>query len=74
MLLIFCLCSTLLKHEIEELTRAELDSREEIILNKTLLPESFSLEALKGHVQSIYCSIKNEEVSLFDAFFKYCSN
>lgn len=49
--------------EIEELVNAELDSAEEVNLNKFLLPESFSFEALKMHVQSIICSCGQEEVS-----------
>ncbi|XP_014224884.1 pachytene checkpoint protein 2 homolog [Trichogramma pretiosum] len=53
--------STLPEHEVEELVNAELDANEEVILNKSLIAESFSLEALKNHVVSIFCSCKQEE-------------
>ncbi|KAL7293970.1 hypothetical protein TKK_0012549 [Trichogramma kaykai] len=53
--------STLPEHEVEELVNAELDANEEVILNKSLVAESFSLEALKNHVVSIFCSCKQEE-------------
>ena len=50
--------------EIEELVQAELDSVEEILLNKSLLPPSYSIEGLKNHVKSIFCSCGPEEVNL----------
>lgn len=56
--------SLLSKTEIEELSQAELDSQDEVVLNKPMLPESFSFEALKMHVHSIICSVDQEDVSI----------
>ncbi|KAJ8680318.1 hypothetical protein QAD02_016105 [Eretmocerus hayati] len=47
--------------EISELVQAELDSMDEVVLNKPMLPENFSIEILKTHVQSICCSCGQEE-------------
>jgi hypothetical protein len=49
--------------EMTKLVQAELDSLEEVVLNKSLFPESLTIETLKTHVQSIYCSCEQEEVS-----------
>lgn len=55
--------SLLSRTEVEELSQAELDSLDEIVLNKPMLPENFSFEALKMHVLSITCFHGQEDVS-----------
>ncbi|XP_011495074.1 PREDICTED: pachytene checkpoint protein 2 homolog [Ceratosolen solmsi marchali] len=53
--------SLLTEFDIKKLVQTEFDSLEEIILNKPLLSENFSTDALKTHVQSIYCSCEQEQ-------------
>ncbi|XP_058803990.1 pachytene checkpoint protein 2 homolog [Phymastichus coffea] len=49
--------------EIEELVAAELNSVDEVTLNKFMMPGSFKFQSLNTHIQSIICSCAQEDKS-----------